>query len=184
MLERYPREVHLKDGTVVTLRNMVAEDEKALYEFFSKIPEEDRLYLKNDVTDRGLIKEWSQNIDYSRVLPVLAVIDGKIVADGTLHRHRYGWKSHLGTIRLVVSSEYQHRGLGKILMDELCDLAADFDLEQVISEVPARVDRTVAAFEKAGFKKAAVLEGFIKDQHGESADIAVMVRKVFPSYDI
>jgi len=84
----YPT-VHLtEDGAQMTIRPMVASDEAALLDFFCRVPEADRFFLKEDVTDSRVIRRWSENLDYSRALPLLAFLDGKIVGDGTLHdRH-------------------------------------------------------------------------------------------------
>ena len=48
MLKDYPKEISLKSGEKVILRPMVKEDEKKLYAFFVRLPEKDRLFLKDD----------------------------------------------------------------------------------------------------------------------------------------
>jgi hypothetical protein len=49
MLRDYPKEVTIKSGEKVILRPMVKEDEQKLLKFFLGFPEEDRLFLKNDM---------------------------------------------------------------------------------------------------------------------------------------
>ena len=83
MLRDYPKEGTLKSGEKVTLRPMVREDEQKLLEFFLRLPEEDRLFLKNDVTDPKVIEPWAQNLNYEHVIPLLAVIGDIIIADDT-----------------------------------------------------------------------------------------------------
>ena len=47
----YPKELTLlKSGASVTIRLLQPEDGPELLGFFSRIPEEERLYLKEDVT--------------------------------------------------------------------------------------------------------------------------------------
>ena len=75
-----------------------------------------------------MITNWCANLDYDRVLPILAVVrvndHEKIVADGTLHTERYGWSTHVAEIRMVIDPEYRDKGLGRILLRELYDLYA------------------------------------------------------------
>ena len=67
---------------------MVPKDKAELLAFFLRIPQSDRLNLKEDVTDSKVIDRWTLTLDYSRVLPLLALVDGKIVGSGTLHHRR------------------------------------------------------------------------------------------------
>ncbi len=180
MLERYPRKVSLKHDRETILRPMSSEDAELLYDFFSRVPEEDRLYLKDDVTNQQVIDRWVANLRYDRILPILALVDDIVVGDATLHQSKRGWKRHIGLIRLVVAEDLQNYGLGKVLIQELCELAAGYGLEQVMAEVPNDLHRAVGAFERSGFTKAVVLEGFIKDKHGDNTDIALMIKKVLP----
>jgi hypothetical protein len=72
MLEEYPKQVTLADGASLTLRPMTRDDQYALYSFFMGLPEENRRWLGNDVTDRKLLEKWARNLNYDRVLPILA----------------------------------------------------------------------------------------------------------------
>ena len=85
MLDEYPKEVTLRDGSKVVMRPVVKEDEVALYEFFKGMSKEDRLYLRDDVADREVIRGWMENLDYDKVLPIVAIDGDKIIADATLH---------------------------------------------------------------------------------------------------
>ncbi|UCG39643.1 MAG: hypothetical protein JSV00_05335, partial [bacterium] len=91
ILDEYPKTVNLRDGSRITLRPMIKEDEKILLEFFQGLSEGDRLYLRDDVADPAVVRGWVENIDYQRVLPILAIDEGKVVADATLHRNVHSW---------------------------------------------------------------------------------------------
>ena len=54
--ERFPKPVKLDDGTRVILRPLIPQDESALVEFFKDMPEEDILYLRDDVKNPEVIK--------------------------------------------------------------------------------------------------------------------------------
>jgi hypothetical protein len=58
---------------------MVKEDEQKLLKFFLGLPEEDRLFLKNDVTDPKVIESWAQKLNYEHVIPILAELDNRII---------------------------------------------------------------------------------------------------------
>ena len=90
-LEKYRKEVVLKDGTKIVLRPMLAEDKDALYEFFKAVPHEEARYLRDNVESRLVVEKWANNLDYSKTLPILAVTNGKIISDATLNRRRSGW---------------------------------------------------------------------------------------------
>ena len=58
---------------VITVRPMRATDGDGLLEFFHRIPVEDRLYLREDVTDARVVQGWIEKLDYRRVLPLIAL---------------------------------------------------------------------------------------------------------------
>ena len=181
-MEKYQKECKLKDGTVVLLRPLVTEDRKGLIDFFQSLPEELRLYLRHDVTDREIIKSWTENIDYSRVFPVLALDGERIVGDVSLHRIPFGWKHHIGTIRVVVAPDYQDKGLGTLLIHEIVELAAEFGLEKLWAELPLNYPAAISVFRKAGFSSKAVVEGLVKDLRGRNTDVVIMVCDIGTQY--
>ena len=183
-MKRYQKECKLKDGTVVMLRPLVAEDRKGLIAFFQSLPEELRLYLRHDVTDVEIIKSWTENIDYSRVFPILAFDGDRVVGDVSLHRIPFGWKHHIGTIRVVVAPDYQDKGLGTLLIHEIVELAAEFGLEKLWAELPLNEIGSIAVFRKAGFSSKAVVEGLVKDLKDRNTDVVIMVCDIGTQYDL
>ncbi len=178
MLRLYPKQVSLKDWTKVTLWPMERHDENRLHEFFCRIPEEDRKLLKEDVANRAVIANWCRQIDYNRVLPILAEAHGKIVADATLHRRQAGWLQHVGEIRVVVDPEYRRKGLGSLLIEELVLLAIDTKLERLFVELIANEMAAVRAFERVGFERVAHLPGFARDRSNMPQDLLVLTADI------
>jgi GNAT superfamily N-acetyltransferase len=169
----------LKDGTIVQLRPMVKDDRKALGEFFNRLTSSVLQYVRNDVTDPKVLDKWFDQLNYDRVFPLLAFIDNTvIVANASLHRVAYGWRKHLATIRIVVDPEFHGKGLGTLMINELVDLAQEFGIEKLMVEFPLRAHTAFAMFKKAGFSPRAVIEGLMKDRHGENLDIVIMVMDV------
>lgn len=174
-MQSFRKEGVLKDGTKVLLRPMVHEDRDKLIDFFSRVSDQDRQFLRNNVRDPKVIAAWVNQIDYHKVFPLLAEVDNKIVGDVTLHMRHTGWKRHLGNVRVVVAHEYQGRGLGTLLINEIAELATEFGLEKLVSEIYFNSPGAIKAFKNAGFGVKAVFEDLVKDLFGNNADMIVMV---------
>lgn len=178
-LEEYPKEVLLKDKrTRVLLRPMVREDRDKLLAFFRSLPESDRLYLRSDVTKEEVVDKWVRNLNYERVLPILAIFEGNIVADATLHRSDYSWTKHVGEIRIVVAPSMRKKGLGSILARELFHQAMLSGIEKIIVEMAEEDEPARRVFEKIGFKQEAVLKDHIIDAKGKKHNLVIMSNNV------
>ncbi len=178
MLPGYPKSVRLQTGTTVALRPMVKEDAEKLYAFFARMPFEDRLFLRDDVSKRDVIDAWARELDYDRVLPLVAEVGGNIVGDATLHRRKAGWTSHVGKIRIATDKDYRDKGLGTALLEELIGFAKRAGLEILVAEVMATQAAALAALKSLGFEKEAVLFNHVKDQGGKLHNLIVMVRNL------
>lgn len=171
----------LKDGTIVTLRPMVKEDEESLYRFFKDLPDELLLFIRHNVKDRSIIRDWAKRLNYDRVLPLVALVDDEIVGDATIHRVSHGWKRHIGRIRVVVSPEFQGRGLATWMLNELVKLSHELGLEKLWAEIPLDSVGAIRACKNAGFACKAVIEGMVKDTQNQNIDVLIMVCDI-PTY--
>ena len=77
----YPKEVKLKDGTKIVLKPFERKDKDALYTFFQRLPESDRLFLKDNVTDPATVERWAVELNYEKVFPLLAWVRDDVVAE-------------------------------------------------------------------------------------------------------
>ena len=101
--------------------------------------------LRDDVTDPEVIENWIFDLDYDRVLP-LVVLDGdQIVANGTLQFNPIGWTKHQGEIRITCDPKYREKGLATILVENLMQIAVDFDLQQLTAEMATALDEAISA---------------------------------------
>ena len=178
MLRDYPKEVILKSGEKVILRPMVKEDEQRLLDFFLRLPEKDRLFLKNDVTDPDVIKSWAQNINYEHVIPILAEIDGRIIGDATLHVRTTDQPLNIGEVRIVIDTDFRRRGLGTRLAKEVYYLALSKKMNRLVAEVVEDQYAVIKTFEVLGFRREKVLENQAKDLHGRKHNLVVMTENV------
>lgn len=177
-MEYLEKKGKLKDGTEVMLRPMVQADRKPLGDFFARLTPSTLQYVRNDVTDPKVLDKWFDQLNYEKVFPLLAFKDDRVVANASLHRVVYGWRKHLATVRIVVDPDYHEKGLGTLMINELVDLAQEFGLEKLMVEFPLKAYGALAMFKKAGFSPRAVIEGLMKDRHGEDLDIVIMVMDV------
>jgi len=170
--------MQLKDGTEVILRPMTEKDKDKLHEFFHSLPEDDKLYLRDDVDKKETIEKWVKNLDYDRVLPILAEIGGKIVGDATLHRPAYGWMSHVGSIRIVVDKRFRKKGLGTLLAREIFYQALKVGLEKLVAEMASKQSSAIKVFDALGFHQEALLQKHIVDSKGRKHDLVIMANDV------
>ena len=133
-LQKFPKEITLKDGSTCKLRPLRKDDEKGFHAFFQGVPEAERMFIKHRVTELQVIRDWCQNIDLGRNLPLLAAMDGKIVGDATLHQQLGGWKRHIGRVSVLVHPQYRGRGLARALVGEIVSIARHLSLEKVEAE--------------------------------------------------
>tara|TARA_B100001964_G_scaffold228823_1_gene280413 strand:- start:862 stop:1401 length:540 start_codon:yes stop_codon:yes gene_type:complete len=165
----------LRDGDKVSVRPLDPEDKIALLEFFERIPEEERYYLKENVASAKVIHGWTSNMDFTKVIPIVAVSGSAIVADATLHLNRTPARHHIGEVRVVVDPAYREVGLGGRLIREILDIAANLGLVKVSFELVAQREKeAVCAAERVGFKEVAVLEERVKDFWGNFQDVIML----------
>jgi L-amino acid N-acyltransferase YncA len=182
-INTYQKKTELKDGTKVLLRPMVPEDQDALYEFFKAVPREDARYLRDDVSSRLLVEKWSKNLNYEKTLPILALKDDAIIGDATINRRQYGWKHHLGTVRVFVHKEYRDVGLGHLMINELVDIAYKLGIEKLIVEIPELSTAAIHAFNREGFYRVAEIPNMVKDRENMPVGVVVMMKDVRPAHD-
>jgi L-amino acid N-acyltransferase YncA len=180
-MEGYPKKITLPDGTSLTLRPMNRDDQYSLYSFFISLAGEDRRFLRNDVSDRKLIEKWTRNLNYDRVLPILAEYEDRIVANATLHYQTFGWGRHVAEVRVTIAPEFQGRRLGSALLKEITQLASKNKVRKLLARIVTTREGVIKAFERAGFSQLTVLPHYVKDlQRQEYADIALLVKELQP----
>src|SRR5260370_10606478 len=116
ILEEDPKPIELKGGFRCQIRPLEPTDEIAFHEFFLAVPTQEWMFIKHRVTEPEIIHEWCQKIDLGRNLPLLACLEGQIIADATLHQQLRGWKRHIGRVSLLVHPKFRDRALAPTLI--------------------------------------------------------------------
>ncbi len=178
-----PEQVRLRDGSKVTIRAFEPVDAALLQAFLRALPDEDRMYLRNDVTKDSWIDNYLWQLSKDHIVPVIAVQEGKVVGTSTLYRRALGWSAHVGEIRVAVGHTHQSQGLAKKLVRPLVRAGMSLGLDQLVAHI---VDNQVSArrlLEGLGFRQDAVLTGRVKDARGVRRDLVVMCNEISHVWD-
>jgi len=182
MLEEYPKEIVLKDGTAITLRPVERGDADQLVAFFRRISAADRWYLHHDVSDPTIVRAWAEEVNYERVIPIVALNDGEIVGDATLHRHRHGSRHHVGEIRLVIDPAMREKRLGTWMVLDLIQLATALGLEKLVAQIASSEVVALRALRHLDFVREAVIPELHKDASGTPYDLIILVKNLAPAW--
>lgn len=177
----YRKIVDLRNGMRVMFRFLSANDKEGLVQMFQETAVDDARFLKQDVMDMALVKGWVDNIDYNKVLPLVAVEFGskRIIADATLHKGKDAAR-HIGEVRIFISRPLRNQGLGSVMLDELIDLARKEGLQWLKAEVVAEHTKVIKAFREKGFEAKATLDDYFIRKDEVTHDVVLMIRSVVP----
>ena len=173
-LQQFPQTIALKNGKQAVLRPLVTTDEKEFHQLFLEIPEPERMFIKHRVQDAKIIRDWCKTIDYGRNLPLLGVVDKKIVGVATLHQQLGGWKRHIGRVSVLVHPASRGRGLATALISAILDIARRAGLEKVEAEFIGEQEGAIKMFALLGFSQLLRLEDYVKDMQAVSHDYILM----------
>jgi L-amino acid N-acyltransferase YncA len=173
-LQNFPKKIALKDKWQCTLRPLRKDDEKKFHDFFLAVPEQERMFIKHRVTEPSVIREWCQNIDLGRNFPLLAISDGKIVGDATLHQQLGGWKRHIGRVSVLVLPQCRGRGLARAMITEIAQISRNLGLERLEAEFIGEQEAAVKMFALLGFSNMLRFEDYVKDMQAVSHDYILM----------
>lgn len=181
---KYRKEVTLRDGTKVILRELTSEDRDALLAFFDNISKEDAKFLKHDIRDKKLINSWVDELNYARTLPIIAEKNGVIIGDASLDLATNRTK-HVGRVSVTVHRDYRGKGLGKELMRFIEEIAeTKLGISKLYTELVSSDIRAIRFFENLGFEREAVLkEHFITDD-AVVYDLVVMSKFYIPLEEV
>ena len=172
-LEGFPQNLTLKDGTQVVVKPLEAQDTPALLEFYRTLPEEDRLYLRDDVTKPEWLERFVAHVQHNEVVSLIALHGNKVAGEASLYRALHGWTAHVGEIRVTVEPRLRRSGLGTALARDLVKLAIGLGVEKMIVQMVESQLSARRLFEKLGFRQEAVLRAHVKDIHGMKRDLVI-----------
>lgn len=173
-ISTYRNLITLKDGVHVQMRPMTAEDQEGLMALFSPISSEDARYLRDDVRDTAVIEEWCQTLNYRRVLPLVAIVNERIVGQASLHFGK-GPERHIAAVRIFLAKDYRRRGLGSKMIQTLIELARKQDIHILVAEIVADQSKVIKAFQNLGFKLYCTFDDYFMLPDGDTRDVATLM---------
>ncbi len=180
-LANFRRVANLPDGTRVLLRPMQPADRQGVVELFAQAPRENLRYLRQKVSDPTVIEGWFANYDLRRVFPLLAIVNDHVVGDATLHVGDGPYR-HLAWLRIYVAPEFRQRGVARLMVESLTDIARKMGLQQILGEITTNQVKVIKLFESLGFVSMFKYPDHFMTEDGEVFDVNVLmlplVRKV------
>lgn len=174
MLDKYPLGTKLRDGTPVIVRPVNRRDDVRLHKFFLSVPEEERLFVKQPITDRTLFRQWCRQTDFERNLPLLLLHGAKVIGEATLHQRWGGWKRHIGLVTLLTHPQYRGRDVSRILVSELIEIARCCGLRRLEAEVNGERRIALQVLAQLGFNELMNLPDYVLDMKAVTHDYVLL----------
>ena len=178
MRERFPQEAVLRDGSRLLIRPFTAADTSALFDFFQRLPADVRRFAWDRIDNRALVEPWGRELDYAKVLPLLATDGQRIVADATLHLRKGSPLRLVGRIKWLMDPRYRGLGLGTVLVNDFIRIARHDGLRHLtcmlIADFEADAVHTLTGLGFASY----LIPGYGTDPDGNQHDMVKMVLKL------
>jgi L-amino acid N-acyltransferase YncA len=174
----YPREHQLEDGARITCALMQDGDQKALTSFLSRLTRMDLLYLQFDVRKPEVQKQWFADIAHGKSICICARDPAGMVGYASIQMSEAAAPDQYGEIRVNISQAYRSRGLGRILTQEIFEVAKILKLRRLTARMLSDQFGAKSAFERLGFHKQSTLHNHVQLKSGETKDLLIMARQL------
>ena len=175
--DQYPISHYLEDGAKVTCSLMSSSDRAELSKFLVQLTRYDLLYLQIDITQPDIQELWLDSIAKGKSVCICAYDPARLVGYASVQISDDNGRRN-GEIRVNISQGYRSRGLGRVLISEIFNIAKDIELEVVTARMLSDQYGARAAFKRLGFVRERVLEDYVKDPSGASKDLLVMTSTI------
>ena len=135
----------LSDGGRVLLRPLTKADRQELIDLFQGVSPGD----------------WVDNLDYDDVLPLVAVINERLVGSATLHFFQ-GPGRHRAAVRIYLAKEVRRRGVGSRMIQALIDISKRRNIYMVEAQIINEQATVIRAFQNLGFVRKCILDNFLR----------------------
>jgi ribosomal protein S18 acetylase RimI-like enzyme len=150
-----------------------ARDEAAVDRFLDRIPEGDRTFFKEDVSDPAVRTAW-----FRAETARLIAREGDDVVGYVAVVPLTSWSSHVGELRVIVDPAHRGRGIGQALTRRAMLEALDLGLTKMVIEVRADHESRIEMFRGLGFVPEALLADHVRDHAGGLHDLMVLAHSV------
>lgn len=168
------RSLMLQDGTPILVRPYLATDMDASFRFYQKISQEERRFLRIDVSQREVLERQFHDVMDGKAVRLIALADGEIAGMALVELSPERWDAHRGELRVSVAPAFRGKGLGKLLIADLFRAAKAKGLQRMVARFVPEQRSIRALLEELGWRVDAVLPGYVRDLAGETHDQVVM----------
>jgi L-amino acid N-acyltransferase YncA len=147
----------------------------ALLQFFRDLPEGDRTFIKENVTDPATVASFTSGDDRAQRW---VSTDGERITGYAAVLRLPGWSDHVGEVRLVVAPAARGTGTGRELARHALVEAVRAGMTKLVVEVVAEQGGALALFTALGFTGEALLRDQIRDRDGQLRDLMVLAHHV------
>ncbi len=172
----------LRDGARILLRPLTQDDRQALQDLFGPVSSEDLKYMRHNVKDNQVIAQWVDGLDYTRVFPLVAVFGSRLVGLATLHLNQ-GPSRHRAEVRIFLTKDFRHRGVGSRLLQGLVELAKRHNLFLIEAQIPSDQTPIIRSFQNLGFEPKTVFDDYFMLPDGEMRDVTHLILRLRASED-
>ncbi len=171
-------EVPLADGRRIKIAWWNDASREALLGFYRGLPEENRHYLKADVTNQVILDRLIEEMHEGGALMILAWDGDRIVGETTQHFVSHGWTRHVSELRPLLMPQYEGHSILDVMIGEQVEAASEMGLDKVVVRLlEVQKDRR-RMLEDLGFVLEATLAGHATDLQGRRHDMLIMSNTV------
>lgn len=173
----YRQVITLSDGARVLLRPLTTDDRQALLDLYSPLSSEDVRLFRHNVGIPEVVNRWVDELDYDKVLPLIALVGNHIIGNTTLH-FRQGPGRHRAEVRIFLAKDFRRRGLGSKLLLALIELAKRRNMYLLEAQIVNDQTKVIKAFKKLGFALKCVFDDYFMTPDGELNDVALLFLQI------
>lgn len=157
------------------VRHVGPQDGPALRAFLAAVPQQDAVFLKEDLDDHDVVDAW---LRAGRITRLVHVGDDGAITAAVSIAPGIGRSDHVADLRLVVDARRRRSGLGRELAQKAVLEAVRAGYRKITVEVGATQDGTVNLFRGLGFTPEALHRDQVRDDDGRFLDIVVLAHSI------
>jgi len=168
-----------KSEKEVVLRAPKWEDLGDLLELINSVVDEGADIVIEERKTREEEVDWLSGViakmEKGRGVHVVAEVDGRVVASSEVTRGGFHCESHLGSLGIIVKSDYRDMGIGTEIIRALLEQARIMGLKVVTLSAFSTNRRAIHVYEKMGFEETGrIPNGLYKN--GSYIDRVIMTK--------
>lgn len=173
----------LQDGTIVQLRSLENTDAPLAIAYVATMYSSSRFLARE-------IEEWVITVDEETAWIEKSNSDDKRVIIGAMHNEQLiglcdfapvastKRMAHRAQCGLSVAPEFQHKGIGTLLMQTLLQTARQAGYEQMELEVVSLNHKAIDLYKKLNFSKCGTIECGMRYKDGTYGDLDIMMHRL------